>query len=240
MKVLVLGHKGMLGNMVYKYLSTKEDCELITTDLRWPSEDFKNFAVNFDGDFIVNCIGAIHQKKTNFSINTDLPIWLDMIKGNFVIIHPSTDCEMGSEYGDSKRNASDYIKENGLKTIIIKTSVIGSDLNSKNSLLEWFLNSKEEVFGYSDVYWNGNTTLQWAKISYDMMKNNSKHQNEYIFSSSCISKYKLLNLIKEVYEKDINILKCSKIKINNCLVGGTITPSIKKQLKEMREFYYDN
>ena len=66
MKVLVLGHKGMLGNMVYKYLSTKEDCELITTDLRWPSEDFKNFAVNFDGDFIVNCIGAIHQKKTNY------------------------------------------------------------------------------------------------------------------------------------------------------------------------------
>ena len=41
MKVLVLGHKGMLGHMVHKYLSTKDECKLITTDLRWSSEEFK-------------------------------------------------------------------------------------------------------------------------------------------------------------------------------------------------------
>ena len=31
----------MLGHMVYNYLSTKDDCELTTTDLRWPDNDFK-------------------------------------------------------------------------------------------------------------------------------------------------------------------------------------------------------
>ena len=50
MKILVLGHKGMLGNMVYKYLSTKNDCELFTTDLRWPTKEFKKFVIDFCED----------------------------------------------------------------------------------------------------------------------------------------------------------------------------------------------
>ena len=41
LKVLILGHKGMLGHMVNKYLSEKENCELIITDLRWPTDKFK-------------------------------------------------------------------------------------------------------------------------------------------------------------------------------------------------------
>ena len=71
MKVLVLGHKGMLGHMVHKYLSTKKDCKLTTTDLRWPSEDFKDFVLEFcdlrGGDYIINCIGSIPQRKDNFN-----------------------------------------------------------------------------------------------------------------------------------------------------------------------------
>ena len=65
MKVFVLGHNGMLGHMVHKYLSTK-DCHVITTDLRWPIKNFKNKIIDFNGDFIINCIGAIHQKTNNF------------------------------------------------------------------------------------------------------------------------------------------------------------------------------
>ena len=39
MKILILGHKGMLGHMVHKYLLTK-DCKIVTTDYRWPSQEF--------------------------------------------------------------------------------------------------------------------------------------------------------------------------------------------------------
>ena len=90
MKILVLGHKGMLGHMVHKYLSTKNDCELLTTDLRWPSEDFENLIIDFwygqQGDYIINCIGAIHQRTSDFDVNTELPIWLDdNIDYNFYI-----------------------------------------------------------------------------------------------------------------------------------------------------------
>ena len=42
MNVLILGHTGMLGHMVLKYLKYK-GVNVDTTNLRWPSEEFKNY-----------------------------------------------------------------------------------------------------------------------------------------------------------------------------------------------------
>ena len=89
MKILVLGHKGMLGHMVYKYFIEK-NFEVSTTSKRWPSSNFKDFIYEFNGDYIVNCIANIPQKKSkNFDINVDFPIWLDdkALFYNMKIIH---------------------------------------------------------------------------------------------------------------------------------------------------------
>ncbi len=251
MKVLILGHKGMLGHMVHKYLSTK-DCELVTTDLRWPSEEFQDFIIDFwygqEGDYIINCIGAIHQRTDNFDINTDLPIWLDdNIDYNLSgcqVIHPGTDCEIDDDdYGNSKRKAAEYLIEKGCMTNIIKTSIIGLELNTKASLLEWFLevsDKAEAINGYSECYWNGNTTLQWAKICYDMMVNPKKYDVLTIPATECISKYELLKIMSEVYNKEIVINTNSTIKVNKCLVGNIKVPTIKEQLEDMKEFYDNN
>ena len=239
MKILVLGHKGMLGHMVYKYLSTKSNCELTITDSRWPSEKFKKKILDFNGDFVVNCIGAIHQKTNNFKVNTELPIWLDELDKNFKIIHPGTDCEIDDDdYGDSKRISTEYLMKNNKNTKIIKTSIIGHELDSKYSLLEWFLNSDSEVFGYSQAYWNGNTTLQWSKICYNLMVDWDNYEKLNIPSTECISKYELLEKIKDVYDKDnVFIRKNSDVKVNKCLNGNINVPEIKEQLIQMREFY---
>ena len=246
MKVLVLGHKGMLGHMVHKYLSTKEDCELITTDLRWPDKKFKDFIIDFwngqDGNYIINCIGAIHQRTDSFDVNTDLPIWLDdNIDYNLSdcrVIHPGTDCEIDDDdYGNSKRKAAEYLIEKGQMTKIIKTSIIGHELNTKVSLLDWFLNSEDEVYGYTEAYWNGNTTLQWAKICYDLMRNWHDYEPIPIIpSTNCVSKYELLNIIKDVYNKNIIINKNSNTSINKCLEGNIHVPSLKEQLEELKKF----
>ena len=58
MKVLVLGHKGMLGHMVSKLLSTK-GIEVFTIECRWSTSCFKNIIEKIEGDYIINCIGAI-------------------------------------------------------------------------------------------------------------------------------------------------------------------------------------
>jgi len=240
MKIFILGHEGMLGHMVFKYLSTKEDCELITTDLRWPSEEFKKKVLDFNGDFIVNCIGAIHQRTDNFDVNVELPIWLD-INMSCNIIHPGTDYEKDNcGYGSSKRKSSQYIVKSGSVTKIIKTSIIGPEINSNFCTLEWFLNSKESVDGWINNYWNGNTTLQWAKESYKMMKKWDDYDVCTKITSECISKYELLNVIKNVFNKEIDINKFDDEKVNRCLDSDIITPTIMNQLKELKEFYYDN
>ena len=246
--VLVLGHNGMLGHMVYNYLSKKSNCNLVTTDLRWPTEDFKCFITNFwydkEGDYIINCIGAIHQNKNRFEVNIDLPIWLDNnIDYNFSscrVIHPGTDTDEG-DYGTSKDKAEKYILEKGCMTYIIKTSIIGPELNSKNSLLQWFLNKETEVSGYSEAYWNGITTLQWAKICYDIIcDRHNIDKTMTIPTTECISKYDLLYIIKEVFNKDIIIHKNPDVKINRCLEGDIEVKDIRQQLIELKEFYYDN
>ena len=225
MKILVLGHNGMLGHMVYKYLSTK-DCEIVTTDLRWPTDELRNFVVDFDGDFVVNCIGSIPQRTDNFDINTNLPIWFD-----------------DDDYGNSKREATEYLLKQDKDTIIIKTSIIGPELNTKASLLEWFLSIEEDsISGYSKCYWNGNTTLQWAKICYKIMCNYDKYDILNIPTSDCISKYKLLNIMKEVFETNIKIKENSDVTIEKCLLktDNMSNIDIKTQLEELKEFYYDN
>jgi dTDP-4-dehydrorhamnose reductase len=247
MKILVLGHTGMLGHMVHKYLSTKDNCELVTTKFRWEDREFKKFILDFDGDFVVNCIGAIHQRTNEFGVNIELPKWLDKIEHRskrFKIIHPGTDCEIDDDdYGNSKREAAEYLLEKGKDTTIIKTSILGPELNTKASLLEWFLNVKEDTIeGYSEYYWNGNTTLQWAKICYRIMCDYWRYDTLNIPTSNCISKYELLKIIKEVFKKEINIKKNPDIKFKKCLETTYDMPhtDIETQIRELKEFYYED
>ena len=109
MKVLVLGHSGMLGDAVFGYLMGEVDSlELLQEEYRWPSESFKSEVKKFDGDYIINCIGAIPQRTDNFEINYELPIWLDE-NVSCSVIHQDTDSwEEKDEYSLSKIKASNY------------------------------------------------------------------------------------------------------------------------------------
>ena len=237
MKVLVLGHTGMLGNVVCNYLRQSEDISFVTTKYRWPTDTFKTSVKNFDGDFIINCIGAIPQKTDKFEINYELPIWLDE-NVDCRIIHPATDCEMDSDdYGKSKFKAGRHLSLHGRNTKQIVTSIIGHELKTNFSLLDWFLGSDGEVFGWSEHYWNGNTTLEWIKQACSLMVDWDKYAKRTVISTDCISKYELLNIIKEVYEKDIIINKNDEVRANKCLNGQIKTKPIREQLKELKVFY---
>lgn len=240
MGIIVLGHKGMLGHMVVKYLSNL-NFNIKTISYKFPSKEFEEEIRNFNGDYIINCIGAIPQKTKNFSINLELPIWLSLNSPSKVI-HPGTDCEIDNDdYGISKKNARDYIINNSTNTKIIKASIIGPELSSKNSLLEWFLNSENEVEGYTNAMWSGVTTLEWAKQCVNIINNWELYNSENIILSTCLSKYNLLNLIKDIFNKEINIKPNNKIHTNKCLIqGNLLVPNIEIQLMELKKYYYDN
>ena len=236
-KVLVLGHTGMLGNCVYKYFSSFENIETFNLVGRWPDDHFLTDIVNMGVDYVINCIGAIPQRTKDFDINYELPIWLDK-NLECRVIHPGTDCEMDNDhYGVSKVNASDYIKIDGMRTKIIKTSIIGHELNSSNSLLDWFLNSKGSVSGYSQAMWNGNTTLEWANVCLQLINDWDMWEIETIIKSYCISKFELLTEIADIYDKDIEIKSDASVVADKCLVKGKQRNPITIQLKELKEFY---
>ena len=236
MKVLILGHDGMLGHTVCDYLRKLSDVSIVTIKHRWPSRSFKIGVKNFDGDYIINCIGAIPQKTTKFNINYELPIWLDT-NMNCRIIHQDTDARREEgDYGFSKAEAARHLAYNGKRTKMLKSNIIGHD-KDKVSLLDWFLNSEGEVYGYTECYSNGNTTLEWTKQVYKMMINWDRYAKCTTISTKCISKYNLLELFKEVYDKKIVIKKKSDLKNNRCLRGQLNVPSLQEQLEEFKEFY---
>ena len=236
-KVLVLGHTGMLGNCVHKYFSSFKNIETFSVDGRWDDDDFLTENVNMDAEYVVNCNGAIPQITKDFEINYELPIWLDK-NLECRVIHPGTDCEMDNDhYGISKVNASDYIKNDGERTKIIKTSIIGHELNSSNSLLDWFLNSKGSVSGYTRALWNGNTTLEWAEACLELINDWDIWKTETIIKSNCISKFKLLQEVAHVYNKDIEIKLDASVVADKCLVEGKLRKPIDIQLRELKEFY---
>jgi len=236
MRVLVLGHNGMLGHMVVKYLQSQE-MDIVKFIGRFP-EDQKTL-LEFKGDYIINCIGAIPQRTDNFDINWYLPIWLDT-HAPCRVIHPGTDCEMDEDdYGISKRIAADYIRNHGRQTKSIKTSIIGPEPVENKSLLDWLLSQEGEVFGYTNAMWNGNTTLEWAKYCEHVMQSWNMIDQELTISSNCISKYELLCTIKKVFDKDIKINK-KELGKDKCLIGTITTDPIVEQLEELKEYYYGN
>ena len=113
-------------------------------------------------------------------------------------------------------------------------------MDSKSSLLEWFLNSKTDVRGYTKAMWSGITTLEWAKQCLNLINNWDKLERENIIESTCLSKYDLLNLIKEIFNKDINVIPEDKISINKCLKGTITVSNIKIQLQELKNYYYND
>lgn len=250
MKVIILGHKGMLGHIVKKYFELCGE-EIVTTDHRWPSKEFRDFIENQSDSILINCIGQIPQKDKNpeklFLNNYALPIYLSY-KFNGKIVHATTDCEFKGvqdkaflyskncisnaedDYGRSKALATLAIINNP-KVKIIRTSIIGPELNSKKSLWEWFINSQGEVNGYTDHIWNGITTLQWAKICRNFCLDKYSY-NLLQVGCSPISKFEILNTLNEEFKLNKKINPYPSDTVNKSLKSDLIIPSIKDQIKE--------
>lgn len=236
MRVLVLGHNGMLGHMVHKYLASK-NITLHTCDFRWPTNELKSFIKDSNFDYIINCIGAIPQRKSSFEVNYELPIWLDK-NTHSKIIHQGTDYNGNDSYGVSKQKALDYFVTQGKNTKLLKTAIIGPELHSKASLLEWFLSQEGEVDGYTKAIWSGNTTLEWAKHCYEIIVNWGSYSLITTLKGETISKYDLLHTISSVWGKKITINKVNK-GVDRSLIRGINTPNITNQLIELKKFYYE-
>lgn len=257
MKILVLGHNGMLGHMVCKYFKSL-NLTIETTPFRWPDIKFKENIKNSNCDFLVNCIAAIPQKKyiDYIELNVKFPIWLAKnFRGN--IITPSTD---GEYCGDipiddlySKTHPRDAYDDYGLSKACgsailidydnvkqIRTSINGPELNDSGyTLFSWFRNQKNEVKCINNHYWSGVTSLEWSKNALKLINNWSEFPKLVQLSTKCITKLELLTIINEVFELKKTIIPISgESTINRCLQSDYEIKNLRDQFIELKKFYY--
>jgi dTDP-4-dehydrorhamnose reductase len=182
---------------------------------------------------VINCVGITNINeniKEGYFINSELPLFiskiLDQKDDGSQLIQISTNGVFSGKRGNYIESdipdATDAYAQSKLKGEIvhsphltIRTSIIGTEKQSKKGLLEWFLNQKKDVNGYTEEKWNGVTTLECAKFIHWAI--DKKLSGLVHFFSKKISKNDLLNIIKEVYEKKIEINPDSKIKSDRTL-----------------------
>lgn len=233
--IVVLGPKGMLGQMVVRYF-TRQKYKVLPVEARFTPEGkdnfFRNF-LNYPEAVVINCIGKIKQKTEDTHelmwANAILPLALaNELHSSQLLIHPSTDCvfsgRKGSPYGiEEEPDARDdygWSKRLGEvallgrpNTLIPRVSIIGPDWSANpKGLLGWFSSQPNgsELNGYTNHYWNGITTLEWCKeIEQYICDSTSLDQNKATLiqygTNQYYSKFEMLKLFAEIFEKDVEI-----------------------------------
>lgn len=176
-------------------------------------------------DVVVNAVGVIKQSPRSndvvetLSVNSIFPHRLAEItsENNSRLITFSTDCVFSGAAGDyAEEDAPDALdlygrsKNFGEVTdgncLTLRTSIIGRELLTKHSLVEWFLsNSGKKIKGYKKAVFSGFPTIFIADIIADIIERQPNLRGLYHLSSEPINKYDLLVLLKKAYKIDVEI-----------------------------------
>jgi dTDP-4-dehydrorhamnose reductase len=187
---------------------------------------------------IINCLGLTNKQRiVNFDlvqqyikINSLFPHKLCEIcsRHSVRLIHFSSDCVFSGLKGFYNENdfadpidiygKSKLMGELNYKnSITIRKSVIGHEITSKNGLLEWFLNQRNDVEGYKKVFFSGLTVLELGKIIVDYILPRNNLNGLFNIAGQTISKFQLLKIIADVYQKPIEIIPNELINIDRSL-----------------------
>lgn len=181
--------------------------------------------VKIQPDYIINCVGIIKQRETAstyapcIELNALLPHKLSemALKWGGRVIHFSTDCVFdgarGSYSESDPSNATDLYGKSkflgevqGENSLTLRTSIIGREITSHKSLLDWFLGqSGNTIKGYKNVIYSGVTTNQIAEVVKTVIGEFSTLSGLYQVVAAPISKYDLLCLARDAFGLDMQI-----------------------------------
>lgn len=175
-------------------------------------------------DIIINCIGLIKQLPIakdplmTITINAQLPHRISMIAraAKARMIQLSTDCVFSGTKGnyseDDPSDATDlYGRTKFLgeveypHCITLRTSFLGHELKTEFALIDWLLSQTGTTKGYTRAIYSGLPTVEIVKVITDYVIPNEKLSGLYHVSSTPISKFDLLNMIKVAYRKQVAI-----------------------------------
>jgi dTDP-4-dehydrorhamnose reductase len=215
-------------------------------------------------DQVINCIGYTkHQPASSMlymALNSVLPHRLLELSNQFNsrLIHISTDCVFSGERGNYQESdipdADDLYGKSKIlgeifdsNSITLRTSIIGHELLTNYSLLNWFLAQHDSCEGYRNAIFSGLPTVVFAEIIRDLVIPNAHLSGLYHVSASPINKFDLLTLIAKIYQKKILIKANDEIKIDRSLnskkfkdVTGFSPPPWENLINYMHSSYQMN
>ena len=225
-------------------------------------ESVRNAVKISQPDVIVNGVGIIKQLPTSkniiktLTVNSIFPNHLAEIaqENNARLITVSTDCVFNGKKGNYKEedvsDAEDvYGKSKNLGEIIaencltIRTSIIGRELETAHSLVEWFLSNRGgKVRGFTNAVYSGFPTIVLAEIIADLIVNHKNLSGLYHVSSEPIDKYRLLCLIRDAYNLDVEIEPFDDFRIDRSLnsakfaqATGFVPDNWEEMIKKMAD-----
>ena len=225
-----------------------EDKELVIDQLR-----------KIRPDIVINCIGILIKESSEkpalaIYINSFFPHFLAKLgtELDFKLIHLSTDCVFSGKKGDYSENdlkdgEDHYAKTKALGEVInnrdltFRTSIIGPEIKKNGTgLFHWFMTQNGPINGFTNVYWTGVTTLELAKVI-DNAIDQDLSSLYHLVPEEKISKYNLLKLINETWNRNAEILKYGenyndKSLINNRNDFDYKIPNYKDMLIELNEW----
>ena len=203
-------------------------------------ENFDTVRKAFDEskpDVIINAVGIVKQLPTSkeviktLKINSIFPHQLAQMAqtDGIRLITISTDCVFNGTKGNyTEGDVSDaadlYGKSKNLGEVIapncltLRTSIIGRELQTSHSLVEWFLSNRGgKVKGFTRAVYTGFPTVVFADIISDLIERHKNLQGLYHVSSEPISKFDLLCLLRKFYKISIEIEPFSDFQIDRSL-----------------------
>lgn len=210
---------------VYQDLGMFDKCRVFENTDAQKFSTVKQVVKDLRPDVILNAIGVIKQRADAkdiikmLEINSVFPHKVALIAKdiNARFITFSTDCVFSGKRGNYSESdgpdASDlYGKSKHLGEVIdkncltLRTSIIGREIKTSNSLVEWFLsNQNKSVRGYQQAIYSGFPTIVLAEIVSDIVKNQRNLEGLFHLSSEPINKFELLKLIKAKLGLNISI-----------------------------------
>lgn len=175
-------------------------------------------------EVVINCIGVIkqlaaaHDPIACITINALFPhrLAIECARIGARLIHISSDCvfsgnkggyvESDFPDGDDLYGRSKLLGEVDYPhAVTLRTSIIGHELTTSVSLIDWFLTQENQVRGFTKAIYSGFPTVEMARIIAEVVIPHPELCGLYHVSSAPISKFDLLGLVREEYGKTIEI-----------------------------------
>ena len=206
-------------------------------------------------DVVVNCVGIVKQAReasdpvSSILVNSLLPHRLGELcrAVDARLIHVSTDCVFSGRAG--RYTESDIPDPEDLygrskllgevadgDSLTVRTSIIGRELRRSNGLLEWFLGQAgKTVSGFRQAIFSGLSTAALAEILASVIADHRALTGLRHVASEPISKFDLLQLLKDAYGLEVEIVPDDEVVSDRSLDGTRFEQETRLRTKTWPE-----